>query len=192
MDPAEGPWAALLPVVDALDALGVAWHVGGSVASSLHGVFRATNDVDLVAELDSIHAAPLASALGATHACDEAWIRDAIVRHSSFNAIHDASGFKIDVFVPVGAPFARSVMERRIRLVLPGTERAVFVASPEDIVLQKLRWFRDGGEVAQQQWRDVLGVIKLQGSLLDGAYLHAWGTSLAVADLLDRALAEGA
>jgi len=130
-------------------------------------------------------------ALDATHACDETWIRQAIAQRGSFNAIHDASGMKIDVFVPPVTAFARCTMERRQRLPLPSTEREVFVSSAEDIVLQKLRWFRDGGEVSQQQWRDVLGVIKLQGAVLDATHLREWAVTLGVADLLERVLTEG-
>lgn len=122
------------------------------------------------------------------HQAEGPWA--ALARSGSFNAIHDASGFKIDVFIPPDTPFARRAMERRVRLPLPATGREIFVASPEDIVLQKLRWYRDGGESSQQQWRDVLGVIRLQAATLDGAYLREWSAVLAVGDLLERALVE--
>ena len=64
----------------------------------------------------------------------------------------------------------------------------VFVHTPEDILLQKLRWFRMGGEVSDRQWRDVRGIVRVQGDRLDGAYLHRGATTLGVADLLTRAL----
>jgi hypothetical protein len=55
-------------------------------------------------------------------------------------------------------------------------------------VLIKLEWFRKGGEVSTQQWRDVQGVLKVQGSRLDRAYLDKWAPEIGVADLLQRAL----
>src|SRR4051812_48689842 len=74
------PWSAVLPVLDALDEMGVPWHLGGSVASGLHGVYRSTNDVDVIAALRPEHAKELAGRLAATHACDESWVREAIAR----------------------------------------------------------------------------------------------------------------
>ncbi len=64
------------------------------------------------------------------------------------------------------------------------------IYSPEDIVLQKLSWYKliPGG--SQKQWRDVLGVLKVQGERLDRAYLHQWALTLKLTDLLSGALLE--
>ena len=70
----------------------------------------------------------------------------------------------------------------------PGTE--VFLATPEDTVLAKLEWYRLGDEVSDCQWRDVLGIIRLQQGRLDREYMKKWAVELKVADLLDRALRE--
>ena len=66
----------------------------------------------------------------------------------------------------------------------------LFFASPEDTVLAKLEWYRKGGEVSDRQWRDLLGVLKVQGETLDRAYLDHWAGELDVSDLLHRALEE--
>jgi hypothetical protein len=95
--------------------------------------------------------------------------------------------FKVDVFVARSNEFRRSSIQR-LELRSLTAEREFFVTSPEDIVLQKLHWYRDGGEVPDRQWQDVVGVIKVQGARLDRSYLLVWAAKLDVADLLERAL----
>ena len=62
------------------------------------------------------------------------------------------------------------------------------VASPEDILLAKLEWYRMGGEVSERQWRDVIGVLRVQAGVLDVDYLQRMARELEVADLLEQAL----
>ena len=183
--------AVTLLVIDALDALGVPYLIGGSLASAVHGVLRATLDTDLVADLRLEHAEPLARALGGTFYVDAESIREAVLHQRSFNVIHLETMFKVDVFVVKKRPFHHSQMERRMaQVIATDPDRTAYVATAEDTILAKLEWYRAGGDVSERQWRDVLGVMKVQADRLDLAYLRKWAAQLDVSDLLERAIKE--
>jgi hypothetical protein len=184
--------AALTPVIDALDALGVPYYVGGSVASSAHGVPRASIDADVVADLDAERVVPFVARLRDSYYVDLDRARAAVAARRSFNVIHLASMFKVDVFVAKARAFDREALRRALPEALddaPGARRFQ-VASPEDTVLAKLEWFRAGGCVSDRQWADIVGVLKMLWSELDHDYLRRWAAALAVSDLLDRACEE--
>ena len=183
-------WDALLPVVEALIALEVPYYVGGSIASSVTGVARATLDADLVASLQSEHAEPLAALLLPYYYVDAEMIQSAVRHSSSFNMIHLATMFKIDIFVPQDTAFARENMRRRVALDVPEIGRTLYVCAPEDIVLHKLLWYAAGSGVSDRQWYDLQGVLRLQAHGLDLAYLQRWAVALGVGELLHRALDE--
>ena len=185
--------AALRPVADALDALGVRYYLAGSVASSAHGVARASLDADIVAALEADHVAPLIDRLSSAYYIPEDRLRSAVPARSSCNLIHLATMFKIDVFVSKGRPFDREAAERARLLAIdeaPDAPRFP-IASPEDTVLAKLEWFRLGGETSERQWWDVVGILRVTENA-DRAYLKRWAGPLGVADLLERALADAA
>jgi hypothetical protein len=121
-------------------------------------------------------------------------IYEAIRRQSCFNLIHLSTMYKVDVFVAKDRPFDRSALSRITREEVgePGDSLHVWFASVEDVILSKLEWFREGGEVSERQWLDVEGVLKVQRGRLDLMYLRRWAAELNVADLLERALGEAA
>lgn len=185
------PIAVTLGVIRVLEALDVPYLIGGSLASALHGVPRATNDADLIVDLKMELVEPLVRALTPAFYADADSIRQAIRDKRNFNLIHLESMFKIDVFVQKARPFDRAQFNRRISAILAtDPERTAFVASAEDTILAKLEWFEMGGGVSDRQWSDILGVLKAQGELLDLAYLREWASRLQLTDLLERALSD--
>jgi hypothetical protein len=181
---------ALEAVVEAFEVLGIRYRVGGSVASSLHGVPRSTLDVDVVCDVADAHAEPLASLLRGSFYVDADMIRDAVRRRASFNVIHLATMMKVDVFVLRRGVYDRASFERSSRKSLePGT-REIELATAEDTVLRKLEWYRLGNQISERQWLDVLGVLRVQQGAIDRTYLRRWAADLDVVDLLERALRE--
>ncbi len=186
------PFAVTLRVARAFERLGLRYLIGGSLASSFHGIPRSTNDADVLAELPGRLAAELAADLAGEFYVDAEMIRDAVARGACFNVIHLATMFKVDVFVLTRDALLQEEMSRREehRVSPDGPERAFF-ATAEDTILQKLDWYRRGQGISDRQWGDVVGVIRVRGAALDRAYLRRWAPHLGVADLLERALGEG-
>jgi hypothetical protein len=183
------PVEVTLKVTAVFEKLGVPYLIGGSLASTLYGMVRTTQDSDIVAEMRREHLQPFVSTLQDEFYVDEEMIADAIGHNSSFNIIHRETMFKVDVFIPRPRPFLQSQLARAQRQVFAfETEASAKFASPEDTILSKLEWYRMGGEVSERQWRDILGVLKTRACELDLAYLQKWANELKVDDLLERAL----
>lgn len=185
------PLEVTIKVTGVFEKLGVPYLIGGSLASTLYGMVRTTQDSDIVAEMRLEHLQPFVTALQDEFYMDGEMIADAIQSYVSFNIIHRKTMFKVDIFVPRPRPFLHSQLARaqRQRFMLDKEVSARF-ASPEDTILAKLEWYRLGGEVSERQWRDILGVMKVRAGALDLAYLQRWAHELQVTDLLDRALQE--
>ena len=184
--------AALVPVLGVLAQLGVRHFVGGSVASSAHGIARASLDVDVVAELEPVHVGRFVAALQHAYFVDESRVRAAVATKRSFNLIHLASMFKVDVFVSKGRPFDASAFSRvrHERFGQQPEDPGIPLASAEDVLLAKLEWCRSGGETSERQWEDVKGIVRVGAGVLDIVYLRQWAALIGVTDLLDRVLHE--
>jgi hypothetical protein len=180
-----------LAVARALERMGVRHYLTGSLASSLHGEPRATNDADLVAELKPAHFAQLQAELGGRFFLDQGDFDHAVASERSFNLIDEVELAKVDVFCVRDEGYQHEALARTVRMELERDDpfSAIDVASPEDIVISKLRWYRLGNEVSDRQWRDIVGVLSAQAGRLDLTYVRGWCTRLGLEDLLDRALA---
>lgn len=183
--------AAVKPVVEVFEQLGIGYLIGGSIASSVYGVARSTLDADLMADVKPEHVTAIVELLGADYYVSEGAIREALNRRSSFNLVHLDTMVKIDVFIPKGEPFDQSTLRRRQTTILGKDEPRFFqLTSPEDIILLKLDWFRQGGAESVKQWRDILGVLRVQAEAIDRAYLSEWANKLGLKELLDQALVD--
>lgn len=181
----------MLLVAEVLETLGIPYCVGGSMASSLHGDWRSTKDVDLLADIKGKHVKPFSEALQSDFYAEEQSVLDAVKLRKSFNVIHVETLYKVDIFVSKGTEFEKQQLERReLRTISPEQHQTAYVATAEDTVLAKLVWYRLGNEISDQQWRDVLGVLKMQHERLDFEYLRHWAVELNVSDLLVDAFAE--
>jgi predicted nucleotidyltransferase len=187
----ESPFTALSEVVQLLEERGISYVLVGSIASSMHGMYRATADIDLIADIKPEQVRPLLEALQDRFQVAEQAAAQAVSQQQSFNAIHLDSVFKVDIFIPKPGDFAMQQLARReLRRIAPDIDQQVYVSTVEDMILAKLRWYRAGGDVSETQWRDVLGMIGASAAELDLDYLRQWAKELAVSELFEKALAD--
>ena len=181
----------VLPVIDVLERLGVAYRIGGSVASGYYGLLRGTHDVDLVADLQMQHVAPFVAAFDPNvYLVVDHSVVDAIIHQSQFNIIDLRTMNKIDVFIQEHTPFAQQGQQRAHPVVLvPGT-RPLWMASAEDMILQKIHWWQLGGGISTTQWDDIVQMLRRQSATLDRPYLAQNATTLNITTLLQQACAD--
>jgi hypothetical protein len=173
----------LARVVRLLGDAGIAYMITGSMASSVHGRPRTTYDADIVIDpsreaLDRL----VAGLQAAGFYVDEGVAREALRARRQFNVIATASAFKVDLIVRKDRPFSREEFRRRRIAELWGAE--VALATAEDTILSKLEWAQKGG--SDRQLDDVAGIVAVQGSALDTAYIERWADMLGVLDLWRR------
>lgn len=176
-----------LKVARALTAVGADYFLGGSLASSLQGEPRATNDIDFVIALPLGKVGELAAALGSDFEVDADMLRDAVLHARCANAFYLPVVTKIDFFGRGYEPFDESEFSRRRTTIVSASGESLVVKSPEDTVLRKLLWFREGGQVSEKQWRDIVSVLQISGDKMDQTYLEAWAVRLDLSELLERA-----
>ena len=174
-------------VAAAIESAQGSYFVGGSVASSLQGDPRSTNDIDFVVSLPVGRVDALADALGPDFELDRDMLRDALLRARSANGFYLPVLTKIDFFGLGREPFDEIEFARRRPVAVGRAGQTLVIKSPEDSVLRKLLWFREGGEVSDKQWRDIVSILRVSRDQIDPAYLSDWATRLRCDDLLARA-----
>lgn len=186
--------AAFQKVLSILDRLEMAYYVCGSMASANYGFPRQTNDIDIVVNFEDVDVSEFCRMLSGEFYVDSEHAQESVRLKRSFNAIHRSSVFKFDFFPHQGTEFSKTQLNRRQFAVsaMPGLEGLEFaICSVEDSILSKLIWYEQGGRSSNQQWQDILLIIRVQGLKLDLVYLRRWARQNAVGELLEEALSLG-
>ena len=185
MDPLSD---TLNAITTALNQVGIRYAIGGSLASSARSIWRTTMDVDLVAAIAPAQTEAFVTALGKAWYADVEEMRRSIAAGRSFNVIHIKNVQKVDVF-PAHEMFHRTQLDRATIVSLGEGRIPCVVTTAEDILLAKLQWYRDGGEVSDRQWSDIGGLLATNPEM-DWEYVNSWAARLDVVQLLARARAE--
>jgi hypothetical protein len=186
--PLSDPIRVINKVAQIFQKRGIDYLVGGSLASSLHGIPRATQDVDIVADLSGKDIGKIAELLSVDFFVDEEMMKKAVSRKASFNIIEKENIFKVDIFV-MGFDEASIIeMGRRVPYRINDDNQSVYICSAEDIIAHKLYWYKLAEGVSERQWNDALNVIKVQKNKLDIEYLKQVCSARGVTELLDKAL----
>lgn len=182
------PIRTTLRVAEIFEDLDIPYYVAGSVAGNILGEVRATKDVDFVADLREPLIEPLFAAMKDEFDVSESFLRESIRERRIFSTMYLPEYFKADIFPMRDTPLAREQMNRRIRVLFArDPHRTVSMLTPEDLILSKLDWYRQGHEISDMQWRDIQGVLKIHAGRLDEEYLRRAAESIGLRGLLDKA-----
>ena len=181
------PLAVIKTTIGILEHFNVSYLVGGSFASSVHGRMRTTQDIDFLCQLEHCNLDELIAAFLTDFFVYPEALRDAVRNKRCFNIIHKQTAFKVDIFTKVDR-FEREQLKRAVEIQPYGSDFTVRVATAEDTIIAKLRWYRLGNEVSERQWSDVQGIFELRQQELDRDYLFHWANELKLEDLLSKLL----
>ncbi len=171
----------LREVVQRLEKAAVPYMITGSIAANFFAVPRMTRDIDIVIELSAQDVDRLYGLFEQGFYIDRDMVIEAVRQGGMFNIIHLQSVFKIDFIVRKNDPYRIEEFKRRMRVAVG--DLSLFITAPEDLVLSKLRWAKEGQ--SELQLRDAANLLG-QAKDLDIAYLERWAKHLDVADLYAR------
>lgn len=179
MDGTElNPFQLMQRVADFLEAQKIPYRVVGSLASMAYGEPRFTNDVDILVALTSDKIPALCETFKPPdYYVSENAMHEAISRQSQFNLIHIPSGLQVDFIIARSNEYTRVEINRGKRLSVPGEFDAWF-AGPEDIILNKLIYYKEG--LSEKHLRDIASMFKLKAGSLDIGYIEHWVETLGV------------
>ncbi len=173
-------------LVSVFDSLGIQYLITGSMASIFYGEPRFTNDIDVVTDIGEHHISGLLRLFPSDefYISEEA-IRDAIQHKYQFNIIHPASGLKIDIIICKKDAFDNSRFER-IKRSFPIEDTPANFASPEDVIIMKMRYYKEGE--SEKHLRDITGMLKISGDIIDRGYIERWAKKFDVDDIWNAIL----
>lgn len=170
---------------------GIRYFVTGAVAAIAYGEPRLTTDIDIVADLSEDKIPKLKNCYPASEFhFDEEAAKRAVLTRSQFNIIHPGSGLKIDIMISQGDEFDRSRF-RRARRLKPLDDTEVDFSSPEDVILKKMAFYRQGG--SEKRLRDIAGILKISAGGIDFPYIKTWAAKLGLEEVwagLSKGLSE--
>ena len=166
----------LRQIVETFESLNISYLITGSVASMAYGEPRLTNDIDLVAQITNDNVGGLMKAFPPNEFyISEDMVKEAIDRCGQFNIIHPISGLKVDVMIKQNTPFDQSRF-KRVRRISPAESYQANFASPEDVIIKKMEYYRDGG--SEKHLRDIAGILVISENEVDRDYISEWSRRL--------------
>ena len=181
--------SALLTVISIFNRLGIHYALTGSLACSIYGFPRSIQDVDSIADIFPEHLTPLIAALQQDFMFDEHQILQSIEQSTFFSLLHLSSLFRVDILLPANT-FEQQALQQKQSVMLIEEKPLVDMLTPEDVLLMHLMWYQHTGAVADDQWNDILGLLKVQSLNLNIKYLHENSVALHVAELLSQGLSD--
>ena len=175
-------------VAEGLQSLGIEYMIVGSYASNVHGRPRDSFDANIVADIRTEQVPAFCAEFDPDFVLVSEAVAESVARRKMFNLIPRSGIFKVDIIPLRAEPFDQEEFRRRTSLEVFGSR--LDFATPEDVILSKLRWHRMGGGVSDRQVEDARDVAAAQGALLDHDYLQRWGATIGVGDLVERILTD--
>lgn len=178
-----GLFELLQKIVDVFEGIQIPYLITGAVAAMAYGEPRLTNDIDIVAAVEEIHIGDLLKAFPSNEFyVDEETMKKAILDGGQFNIIHPASGLKVDIIIKQNTPFDNSRFGR-LRRIYPAESYQANFASPEDVIIKKMEYYKGGG--SEKHLRDIAGILKISGETVDKDYIVEWSRRLRLTEIWD-------
>lgn len=173
-------------LVRSFEEQNIPYLVTGSIASIAYGEPRFTNDIDVVADIREEHIEGLKKCFPDSefYFSTEA-IKNAICLQRQFNIIHPLSGLKIDVIIRKKDAFDDSRF-KRIKRICPIKDTEANFASPEDVIIKKMEYYKEGG--SEKHLRDITGILKISGEIVDYNYINQWTVRFGLKDIWEAVL----
>lgn len=181
--------SALLAILSIFDCIGISYALTGSLACSVYGFHRSVQDVDILADVQSEHLIPFIAALQAEFMFDECQICEAVAQSTFFSMLHKLSLCKVDILL-LSSLFEQEALQHRKSVLLIEEKPSIYMLIPEDVVLSRLVWYQQTGATADDQWNDIIGLLKIQAPTLNLRYLRETSMTLHVEKLLKQGLVD--
>jgi hypothetical protein len=186
----------MLPALQLFQARNILCYLGGSIASSLHGMQQMAQDIDLVVNLDDQDLPSLLSLLKQAYVFDDDAFKEAVRRQTACPLIHLDTLMKVDLVMTKQTTLESALRQRVVASLLDERYPSFSVASAVEMILIKLRRHtqdlhtRTDGMRDDAEWNDLVGMLKVQGPNLERDFLEDWARRLRITETLRQALVD--